>query len=322
MQFRSGEFQTFRATREFGLADKAKILKGTEVLFDGNTVQYGESRFTAPQMIGAIKVGWLVEGDQYNADIAVPIQSANIRVGKGKQSLLVTEADEQVVGQHTDHAKATRAINGFEVQDHQEVGRKFQTPTHNKSKVSSNSIETANRPKPIEAKRGITRDEMLDRMTPEQRQDYLNSLNQHRKITEVVQDGVTLKNTNGVTGKPYMVQNGDSEVEIAVVNTVKTGSRVVEQEGIRFRQEGIVEKSEKPNAYEIKKRTQFLLGLAQTIYPEFPEDYFDGLIEHEKITMLDSLASEFPSAIKAAWAVEDVKVKTLLEHRYHDQLFV
>jgi len=61
IQFKRGEFLTFRATTKFHLGEKQKdIWDGDEIEFDGQTVKYQGESFGAPSIRGAIKAGWLV----------------------------------------------------------------------------------------------------------------------------------------------------------------------------------------------------------------------------------------------------------------------
>ena len=75
------KFESFTATRNFALGTTGvNIVEGTEVLFDGTTVIYNESKYGLPTLRGAITLKWLVPTSSYdpNAGPVSGVVSANI----------------------------------------------------------------------------------------------------------------------------------------------------------------------------------------------------------------------------------------------------
>ena len=209
--YRSGEMRLFIATRSFALGSTGlQISKGMELQFDGTKVSVDGSEVVMPQIRGAIRSGWLVLAENYDADnhdAEIP-QTANIQVrhptqggnpfdGKTptKKVAVVAEADEREVGNTSSHAAAARQANAnyrhgqplrnevggsVEMQDGVPV-RRLKTAAGERAKntrtvLTAESLGSELRKASnvqIEAGQGLSESDYLERMTEAGREDYL-----------------------------------------------------------------------------------------------------------------------------------------------------
>src|SRR5688572_15656235 len=195
------QMEKYRATRDFGMGEMA-IQRGMTIEFDGYNIRIaGRPQQPMPTFKGALKVGWAVLEAEYNptAPVARP-QPAGIKVRpadtgnpstRGTSTMVATtEAEENIVGEYQAHAagvrkanqaRSSRAVEGsqsIEPQDGVPV-RTLQTLANSRGGVrttltgsnTQQAIQQANEVQ-IQAGRGMTRDELLERLSPEQREQY------------------------------------------------------------------------------------------------------------------------------------------------------
>lgn len=210
IQYKSGEFIKFTATRDFSLGERGLVMRGTELLFDGTSaILNGGQPISLFQLRGACKSGWLVASETYNPeDRSVgALQSAGIRVRDAnggnpmnvQSRTLITSvsAEEHEVGDVASHAEQTKARNAnrqqpsrfqkvgaqegtFTVDDQEGIPvRSVTTPARQSANLEHESaaaiIRRAESVK-IQPCQGRTRDEVLAAMSEEDRVSYLANL--------------------------------------------------------------------------------------------------------------------------------------------------
>jgi hypothetical protein len=117
IQFKKGEFETYRATTKFHLGERQiDVWGGDEIEFDGQIVKYQGDSFGAPSIRGAIKAGWLVLASdnvsQYvpkaGGVVVHPAQSSGRERGEPIQMGAIQEEEQEVgvVGDHKNRVKA------------------------------------------------------------------------------------------------------------------------------------------------------------------------------------------------------------------------
>jgi len=228
IKFKSGEYQSFTATRSFALgAFNVTVAKDSEVLFDGSTVEYAGAKYPFPQLRSAVSAEWLVLTSEYeegNASYGRPV-SANIKVrpptddGKSKPfETVITETDERVVMSSADHAKSTREQNKAKItgkrsgtteviEDQGGIPvRSLKTAADaGKTSLTAGSAGAAIRAAEniqIEPGKGVTEEEMLARMTPVDRKAYLNQKSTLRsRYVDADQQPVTVATIKTVQAK-------------------------------------------------------------------------------------------------------------------------
>jgi len=201
IEYRSGQPRAFVATRTFDLGTTGlKAMKGVEINFDGSQATIaGHPPVMLPTLRGAIRMGWLVLAEQYDAGAAPqrPVSAGvQVRPAEGgnpmdvKEKITVTtetvEAEEREVGNVAAHAAGVQARNTgnyrrqdgsmvtVEPQDGVEV-RKVSTPTKWETDLEKTSVSEAIRQAEsvkVTPGQGQTREEMEERMTPAQQAQY------------------------------------------------------------------------------------------------------------------------------------------------------
>jgi len=122
IKYRLGHPFHFIAIRPFTLSTTGvAISKGTDVLFDGTKAEIEGAEYTVPQLRGAVKAGWIVLAEDYNANRAVLPISANIQVrhptqggnpmDRQRMPTTVSEEERVVGGTISQHAQQTRSGN-------------------------------------------------------------------------------------------------------------------------------------------------------------------------------------------------------------------
>lgn len=211
ISYRTGQMQTFVATRGFALGSTGlQISRGMELQFDGTKVIVDGSEVTMPQLRGAIKSGWLVLADTYdsedneaerplsaNIEVRHPTQGGNPFEGKtpAKKVAVVAETDERQVGNTMSHAAAARTANASYRQGkavRNEVGgsvesqdgvpvRRLKTAAGERAKsartvLTADSVGSAIRQADnvqIDAGEGLSESDYLDRMSEQDRNAYI-----------------------------------------------------------------------------------------------------------------------------------------------------
>jgi hypothetical protein len=212
IKFTPGKMERFISTKSFTLGGtNYSVYAGMEIMFDGTNVELHGSRFVLPTLRGAIKMGWIVPADQYDPDADPGIApSANIGVRSAndlgqnplsppkKNAIVTVESDERVVmsrsertqqaqqrttevrqsqgraGAFVARGSSTELVGGSEFGV--EVGRTFQTSAKTGLQVTPNNVGTAIRDAELVKIRpgeGISEEDLLSKMTAEERAQYL-----------------------------------------------------------------------------------------------------------------------------------------------------
>lgn len=269
---------TFVVTKKFSIgalggAPGVDVTPGEELDYDGTTVTIGGQQITSPQLRGTIKAGWLVLAEHYNPDAQVSVPSANISVraaigdnphgGGGpavRRLITTTESDERVVMQRSERAAAakarTAAARGGSVEEGGAeygtiVPRSFKTQASSVTEVTPSSvgqaIMAADKVK-IDPGEGVTVEDVLSVMTPEEQEEYLS-----KKEARRIEKGIPLEDTKPVRRAPAQAPQYNTprtQVRDGITSTLSTrgseeiydptgsGGRAVqssfESEGIRF----------------------------------------------------------------------------------------
>lgn len=201
IRFKTGEMRTFIATRNFALGSfNVTVDSGSELQYDGSTVEYAGQSYPFPQLRGAIKAGWLQLPSEYDEDdpnngrpvsaniqVRHPTDGGNPMEPQAKRSIVTTESDERVVGNASTHAAATKTANtnqgrrmatvdvgGVESQDGVPV-RSLKSPAVSRTSLANASAAKAAAENiQIDAGESVnTEDTMLAAMSEEDRETYL-----------------------------------------------------------------------------------------------------------------------------------------------------
>jgi len=356
IKFKQGEFQNFIATRSFALgAFDITVAKDSEVSFDGSTVEYAGATYNFPQLRGAIKANWLVLADAYeegNPEYGKPV-SANIKVrpatdddGEAKPvESVTTDMDEQVVMSTAEHASSTREQNKtahgkvhdaiIEKQDGVAV-RALKTPAKSKDSLTAESAGSAVRAAEnvqIDPGEGISEEEALDRMSPEDRAVYLEKKQSLR--SQYVDSDASDKNKPTSVGKVKTAKTTEKE-GMKLTQKVGGGVAVADlsgsdgkpqkstlvEEGITFQNTGGPKKTLAEPHPRAKKTKAALKGtedarvqIARSICAEFPDSYDFTATPKKKMARLQADFENRPDVIKAVFAAEsdDFKAKLVKE---------
>lgn len=355
------QMQKYRATRDFGMAGLA-VQRGMEIGFDGYNVQIaGRPAQPLPTFKGAIKTGWAVPEASYDpsAGPAAP-QRANIKVRpadtgnptalRAPSSMIsTTDAEEQIVGNYADHAASVRQSNerknGFvaEPQDGVPV-RTLQTVANSRGGArttltgsnTQQAIAEANSVK-IEPGRGVTREELLERMAPEERAAYLAEL-EARRSAYVADEPLKGPETQGqVVARVAAPKNVDSmgmhlenhvgggtdTVDLTGLDGAPEEVHVFEAEGMRFTTTNGPKKSaraaEKPQQSPREPDARSLEDvdprrvIARAVCSDFPDLYDFELPLRKKLARLRADFEDRPDVIRAVAAAEtDTEMRVLL----------
>lgn len=359
IKFKSGEPVRLVATRGFQLGGvNTNFYKGQEIEFDGSMATIdGETR-SLPQLRGAVKAGWLVQMDDYDEDAPEERPSARIQVRhptKGgnpmqppdKTPIVTVESDEKVVGHATAQAAQTAQNNrefhanraasrnlppGVEDQDGVPV-RMLKTPAKSKSELRGDnvgSLMSAAKAPTLEPVRGITEDELVARMSEEEREAYLakkearraayeadvqraaasHGAGGGRKVVAKVQPKTPPQTREGVSVS--VTTGGGIETEDVHDPTAKQRVEVVESEGMKFTQTNIA--PEKPQAHPADKPSTAdpRRMIAKTLCPDFPDNYsFDAPVK-QRVARLMADYADRPDVIRAAFAAESDEGKQII----------
>jgi len=355
IEFKSGVPQTFTATRSFALgALNVTVAKGSSLSFDGAMVEYAGMKYSFPQLRSAVTAEWLVLDSDYDVDNPTydkPV-SANIKVRPttdDKQAkpfkTTVTETDERVVMSYSEHASTTKAQNkaqgkehkkGFDVIEDQEGVpiRSLKTAAKaEKVELTSESAGSAIRSAgnvQIDPGQGITEEEMLERMSLEDRTVYLakkNSLKSRYIDTVESPRSVATVKTVQVEEKEgiKITQKVGGGVEIADMSGMggKAKESTLMEDGIVFRNTNGPERVKvESHPRSVKQSVMFQDGtvdarinIARSLCPDFPDSYDFSAPSKKKLARLQADFEDRPDMLKAVFACEsdDFKVKLVDE---------
>lgn len=356
------QMQKYRATRDFGMAG-ISVQRGMEIGFDGYNVEVaGRPAQPLPTFKGAIKTGWAVLEAAYDegAGPGAPLR-ANIKVGpadggnpihpRAKSAVLATtEAEEQVVGNYAEHAANVRQSNQrrsyltAEPQDGQPV-RTLKTLANARdgARVTLDGTNTQRAiaevaSVQIEAGRGITREEYLARLSPEEREAFLAAIEARRYSHPGVTPGPEQQgNVVGRIAAPKAVDTdgmhvattvggGTDAVDLSGLDASPAEVRVVEAEGMRFtvtngprRAERTVESKGAAPAAPVDPGDGSLQDIdprrviARAVCSDFPDLYDFDLPLRKKLARLRADFEDRPDVIRAVAAAEtDTEMRILL----------
>lgn len=350
IRFKTGEFRAFTATRSFALGNfNVRIENGTELEFDGSTVRYAGADFAFPQLRGALTAGWIVLSDRYESDnpdygkpVAARIQVRSATQGDQPRSMIATvEQDEHIVMSSSAHASHTKAANHRTASQGGSEGvpvRKLKTPAISATDVSSaQAVLSALDQVRIEPGRGITVDEMLERMPDEDREVYLakkeaakaayaqdvaaSTKSGSGKTVGRVKSAATPKTTEGMTVTPSTGRGietwdgGDAPVVASLGDTAAAVSTVVE-DGITFSNTNIP--TPKPTKKQASKTAAapmsvaVRLRVAKALCPDFPESYDFAAPTKKKLARLQADFEDRLDVLRAVFAAEEDLVKSQL----------
>jgi hypothetical protein len=357
------QMQKYRATRDFGMAGFT-VQRGMEIGFDGYNVQVaGRPAQPLPTFKGAIKTGWAVPEAAYDpaAGPGVP-QRANIKVRpadtgnpvapRTASSMIATTAEEeQIVGNYMDHAAGVRQSNQrrsnltTESQDGVPV-RSLKTVANSRwgqrtelNGSNTQQVLAAAESVKIEAGRGMTREEYLERLSPEDREVYLAEIEARRFShpgVEPVQAPETQGKVVGRVAAPKdldtmgmrvttTVGGGTDTVDLTGLDGAPAEVRVVEAEGMRFTTTNGPRRT--PRAQEAKPTTTPQVDpgagsfqdidprrvIARAVCSDFPDLYDFDLPLRKKLARLRADFEDRPDVIRAVAAAEtDTEMRVLL----------
>jgi len=356
IKFKSGQPLELVATKNFTLGGvNMSFYKGQEIEFDGSLATIdGETR-SLPQLRGAVKAGWLVEMVNYDEGAPEVRPSAHIQVRHPTQGgdpnrppektpIVTVESDERVVGNTRQQAAATQENNrnyhgqrtasrnlppGVEDQDGIPV-RRLKTPAVSRSELTGNNagqLLSAAKAPVIEPVRGITQDELMERMSEEERENYQARVSANRARYEddvqraggnrkpvatikraaapVTREGVTVGVTTG----------GGIETEDIHDPTAKQRVEVVEREGVRFVQTNIAPDKDQPHPRDpapVVGANDPRRMIARTLCPDFPDNYAFDVPAKRRMARLQADYSDRQDVVRAAYAAETDEGKSLI----------
>ena len=370
LAYKQGESRHFVAARTFALGSTGQTIpKGADIMFDGTTVEYGGSRFSHPQFRGAVKAGWAVLEQNYdpedtsaerpvaaNIQVRHPTQGGNPMTGGTRaplQNQTVVENDEREVGNVANHRNATASRNAnhrhgqhiearpgtsVELQDGVPV-RRLKTAAGEKSKqtrtvitseTAGSRIREAEHPAPIDAGRGMTEEEMLERMAPEQREAYLSEKSAlksryvdvdtdgDRPVIATIKKGKTTHSTEGITATVTTGGGTETWDGAGTGGVAKQSTTVVD--GITIRNTNGPSNREQPHPRAgdaqpvmIKDGTaDARLKFAKQLCSDFPSNYDFATNPRKKLARLQADYEERPDVIRAIFAAESDDFKAVL----------
>lgn len=371
--YKQGQKQHFIAARTFALGSTGMTVpKGAEIMFDGTTVEYGGTSFSHPQFRGAIRAGWATLAENYDPDdrtaerpiaaniqVRHPTQGGNPMTGGNRTPIgtaTVTENDEREVGNVRAHADATHSRNvnhrhgervvanpgtSVELQDGVPV-RKLKTAAGEKAKqqrttitaeTAGSRIREAESPAPIDAGRGVTEEEMLERMPEEQREAYLAEkaalksryvdvdTDAQRPVVATLKSDKKSKTTEGVTAK--VTTGGGTETwdgagtgiggEAKVSTTVQDGIKITNTNGPSNRDQASPRSAEAQKPVMLKDGSaDARLKIAKAMCADFPANYVFDQNPRKKLARLQADYEDRPDVIRAVFAAESDDFKAVL----------
>lgn len=349
--FEIGSPLVFVIAKDFGLgAQGIKLARGMKVKYDGNTLSApGYPPFELPNFRGAIRSGWVVPLAEYDAEdfSATRAKSANIQVGNLKDktkrsfdSASIEDEEREVtnVKDHAKHVQASKKNYGrsnnsmvvVEDQEGQEVTRTFRTSAkgavvNTDSTRAYSEAQDAIKKLKIEPVRGPTREDVLARMSPRERQEYLAKLDAKRGEYNLGANAATLeqeahehKRVARVNStKDTTVRAGSTAIADYSGSTGKVQVSVEESEGVKFTNtnthrpkaappRGVASGQALPKGGDPRRR------IAKRVCADFPDQYDFDAPEKRKIARITADFEDRPDVIQAIFAAENDSMKDRL----------
>jgi hypothetical protein len=308
--------------------------------------------------------------ERANIQVRHATQGGNPMQPQPKMAIQTTQDDEREVASVRQHAnqvatanrnyvrgnpvnvatagETVRGQHGFEVvepQDGVEIpGRTLKTAAGDKAKASRTvltaesaalALQKASNVT-IQAGQGITREEMLERMTPEARELYLAQtealrsqyVNEPSPPPRTVVASVPRRpaqQTEGMTIRQD-VGHGVEVADPGALATSKPKESVVYEDGIAFKTTngpGSVQPTPSPRALDAQAKAASVNGtadsrrmVAKLVCPDFPDNYqFDQPVK-KKMARLTADYEDRPDVIRAVFAAETDEVKSYLAQEF------
>ena len=369
IQYRAGEMLHFVATRGFALGSTGiQVAKGMEIFFDGTKVQVDGSELSMPQLRGAIRSGWLVLAAAYDQDSVEGERprAANIQVrhstqggnpfeGKvpAKKVAVVAEADEREVGHASVHAEAARQSNARHRQGsiRKEVSeisldmqegvpvRKLKTAAGERAKQSRTVLTAESMGSElrkaeniqIEAGEGLSESDYLDRMSDQERSEYLAKKEAARARFVEAAPTVPAKQVGKVRKAKTETREGVTAAVttgggIETVDPVDLGGKAVVSEhledGIVFRNTNGPKRQAAeahPRSEEAQKpimlkdgTAEARLKIARAMCKAFPDNYNFADSDRKKLARLAADYEDQEDVLRAVFAAESDTMKAKL----------
>lgn len=336
IRFKTGEFQTFTATRSFALGHfGVRIEMGTELEFDGSVVKYAGAEYAFPQLRSAVTSGWIVLSTAYDADdpaygrpatARIQVRSAT-QIDQPKMLATTVEADERIVLNTNEHADSTRAANRRTASQSGSDGvpvRTLTTPAVSVTTVTGAQQEISKLENlKITPGKGMTVDEMLERMPEREREQYLLKKEAARatyaqvsseksgsgRAVARVKNATTRSSAEGVTvtqtagGGIETWDGGDAPV---VAQIVQDKVSTVVEDGVTFTTTAPAMKAKKPAARATSRVSVDLRRkIAKALCPDFPDNYDFGASAKKKLARLQADFEDRSDVLLAVFAAED-----------------
>jgi hypothetical protein len=349
------------------------VPKGADIMFDGTTVEFGGTTFSHPQFRGAVRAGWATLAENYDPDdrsaerpiaaniqVRHPTQGGNPMTGGNRNASAmtptVTEDDEREVSNVSAHRQATADRNrnhrhgehiearpgtSVELQDGVPV-RKLKTAAGEKAKqartvitaeTAGSRIREAESPAPIDAGRGMTEEEMLERMAPAQREAYLSEksalksryvdvdTDAQRPVVATLNKSKSSQTTEGVTAK--VTTGGGTETwdgagtgdggATKVTTTTVDGIKMTNTNGPSNREQPSPRSAEAQKPVMLKDGSADVrLMVAKQLCPDFPSNYDFAANQRKKLARLQADYEDRPDVIRAIFAAESDDFKSVL----------
>lgn len=305
-----------------------------------------------------------------NIQVRHATQGGNPMGPQPKMAIATVENDEREVMSARAHAQQTRDTNrnyvrgnpvnpvaagervrtqhGFEVvedQDGVEVpGRTLKTAAGERAKASRVeltaesamlALQRASNVPPIEPGRGMTQEEMLDRMDPDAREEYLarkESLRAQyvdeappvRTVVAKVQSRQAAQHTEGMHLRSD-VGHGIEVADPSGFSNGKAKESIVVEDGITFRMTNGPERHTRPATNErvsavvparpeappeVRKR------IAKAVCADFPDNYDFAMPAKKRMARLQADYEDRPDVIQAVFAAEGDEIKSLLMEEF------
>lgn len=180
---------------------------------------------------------------------------------------------------------------------------------------------------------GVTRDELMDRMSNEEREQYLSDL-ESRKSAYVDEAPIVRTSTRTIVGSVKSTREGQregmtfrnsvgggTEIEDPTGYGGKVEETIVEQEGIKFvrtngpKRDAQASVHPRSNGLEVKgevRGTDARRMVAKSICPDFPDLYDFNQPSNKKIARITADFEDRPDVIRAIFAAEGDEFKMLL----------
>jgi hypothetical protein len=362
IKFVTNKFESFTAKKSFSLGvTEINIVEGGEVLFDGSVVIINDQRIPYPNLRGAVKMGWLVPTSEYDVDsVSVPA-SANIQVRSAvgtqqnsgqpasKSMISTVQSDERIVmsqGQRKEMREMTTMKrtsssartegNAGSAHEGVVVNRVFKTPARSETKLTAETagaaIHEVSNIK-IEPGEGLSESQYLDRLSDEEREEYIQKKELAKAVHVAELEGKGLhfakintktggtKTTDGITST--VTTGGGTEIaDLSGLDTVKAESSSMVVEGMTFKNlngpkrafqasvpapvQAVESKIGKDGTADMRKR------IAKTLCSDFPENYSFDDHWKRRLARLRLDYSERHDVLQAVFAAESDDFKRIL----------